>query len=163
MILGLSEKLDDKIILELSKRPNQTAQELTVSINKRDRQYSIQAIYKELRRLIADEVVVKNGPRFHLRLDWVTALSRFSESLFKKSMESLGKAHILPLQNNKKEWYVTGLSNVIELVAEIISLLESHEKTRPRFSYKPHQWPYLIGQKRFSDLKKKLHAGNIKK
>jgi len=156
MILGQNKNLDDIIVLELFKKPNQTAQELTHVVTKNERRYSLQAIYKELRKLITDEVVVKNGPRFHLRLDWVTALSRFSESLFKKSMEPLGKAHVFPPPGGKKEWSVMGFANVMEFVAEIISLAEKYSKD------KPHQWHYLIGQKKFLNLKKKLYVSDIK-
>lgn len=75
MLLGSFNNIDNLIVILLARKGSLSAKELFKIVNKNYKKSSIQAIYKELRKLIDEGVVWKSKDLYGLSAAWVVNFS----------------------------------------------------------------------------------------
>jgi hypothetical protein len=134
MILSDPERLESLLIRLLAAHPSSTACWLHQHCCTKQRSFSIQGIYHELRKLQKRGVIVKFGDVYSLSLSWAFEFVQFSDQIYDHYIESPSHPEILPKENSSKTW---GFSNLLRLddlwVQAMIAILREIPKN-PRFA-----------------------------
>lgn len=145
MIIGNNHLIENRIVLELSNKPSQTAKQLTRSISQNGPGVSFQAVYLALAKLEKEAVVVKNSLKYSVAIHWSLELSRLSEKLI--------ETHLLPEQINsllpttsqpKRTWVIQDPRQLNLFWAQLLLTIThtSHEKIM--YDYNHQLWFQLI-------------------
>lgn len=143
MILEKHLQLEEKIVQILMKQPNLTATELWHLSSQSNESYTIQAVYKELRKLHETGVVTKSGTHFSLRIPWVLAMADMVEQAKKLYVDDRHFDHLLP--NNKKNiWHFTNLGSLNNFWSQVLLVLINQSESKRIYGYSPHPWYHLL-------------------
>lgn len=137
MIFTKKESLEDKIIRYLSNR-NHTIHGLIDELNSEKIKATTQGIYKSIRFLISEEVVIKNKEVFSLNEEWRI-----------KVIDQLENNKIVGLSENEK--ITLDLKSLIHLDQQWKNIVIPIQKTQinfPIFFYNPHDIWSLISTSR---------------
>ena len=88
MILGTTQKVENAIVLLLARTPALSADQLHKQISADYRRVSVQAVYKELRKLAAEGVVWKRAGAYQLSASWVLNFSELADRMYHTLSES---------------------------------------------------------------------------
>ncbi len=143
MLCNPRQQLEDRIVTALGQRPRLAAKELHHKVQTGHR-YSIQGLYKELRKLEADGVVVKQGLRYSLRIPWILELLELSNTLEKSYMTMARQLVDLPVTGKKQILHFNTLLQLNNYWAQVLLFLMHHVKEKNLYSYMPHPWYHLI-------------------
>jgi len=144
MILQEKPKLEERIIELLMKQPNITAAHLHRTINEHAADYSIQAIYKELRKLHSVGVIAKHGPRFALRIPWVLNVAALVEEMKQHYVDEQQFDHLLLAPGKKKIWHFTNLNILNNFWSQVLLVVINQAKDKRIYGYSPHPWYHLL-------------------
>jgi len=156
MIYTKKEALEDRIVRLLGLR-NQTVPSLISQIKEEGIAPTIQGVYKSLRFLLSEEVVIKNGEVFSLSEEWrnktITELGR-TDNRFELSEKESIRLDLASLVHLDQQW-----KNIVLPLHEVYP-------NQPTFFYNPHDiWVYLSQTRRDSEVayyktfeEKKMHA-----
>lgn len=142
MLLESNQKLDDMIVEILSQKAALPADRLHDQLLEKGNEYTIQAIYKTLRRLEETGVVVKHKKKYSLRLSWVADLSDLAKNASSNYLKS-AKAS-LPKSGRRIIWHFTNLLSLNNFWSQILLLLTEHSQSRTLLTWMPHPWFHLL-------------------
>lgn len=165
------QKIEDIIIECLVSGPQETAS-LLEAINVKRSGTTKQAVYKALRHLRSDEVVVQTRGEVALSSIWLKKLADFTEQArLNYSMNDQPSLDFLALKNGEKivYWFKSFEATDIFWGHAFDILLDNTPKSAPVFIYNPHEW-FLLARpeseiflfNRFKTINRKLFliAGN---
>lgn len=144
MILQADKNLEDYLVEFLTERPNIDVHHIRESLFQIGKKYTIQAIYKGLRKLQNGGVVVKTGKSYSLRIPWVIDLKNISDQAYKNYFESPSIASLLPEIGKKEIWHFTNLLKLNDFWSQILLLLIQQSKNKILLGYNPHTWFHLV-------------------
>lgn len=144
MLLQNLPQLEDVIVQLLAKRRSATAAWLKKQIAEKEKNYSIQGIYKELNKLIRQGVIVKYENQFRLSLPWIVNVVDLADSMYDVHVEQAKQEARLPLAGEKQQWIFSDLRHVDEFWLHISLLLFQHSETKSMYRWIPHPWFHLI-------------------
>lgn len=104
MLLQLNEELEDLIVVILASHPPLTVQQIRAALVKRDRSYSLQAVYKQLTKLQDNQVITKLKTLYTLNMAWIVNVSHLAKQLEEKSRQGFFSETLLPPSGTKKSW-----------------------------------------------------------
>lgn len=140
MLLTPKTTLSEKILFVLGKHPNSTAEFILKVVGPSN--YSIQAVYKELRTMQKFGAVVKVGHSFSLRVSYVLALSEMFDAFQTISLSSGLSSDILS-GPSKQVWRLNSLIKVVNFWDYLLVGLVSVSKSKQLFGYTKHAWYHL--------------------
>ncbi len=161
MLLDSFPKLDEILIPLLAERPFVSANWLHAKVARTSRQFTVQAIYKELRKLESSGVVVKAAGKYSLTLAWVFDLIRLSDTVKQVYLDNLGKLIIVDPSIPKQKWKFSNLLTLDRFWGYIILALYKQSKSRIMFQWIPHPWFELAQyelNERFTDAMRLIGA-----
>ena len=82
MLLGTQETLEELLVRILAERPAARPADLHAEVCRRFREYSLPAVYKELRKLQNQGVVFRTGNTLSLSLAWVLNLTALTDRMY---------------------------------------------------------------------------------
>lgn len=139
MLLGLSHKVQEKIVVVLADRGALPGPDILSAVRPR---VSKQALYQELRKLIADGVIIKAGQLYALRFAWILRLEALAHKMHSSSLQS---ADILWLpEQGRKKWTLPSLKQALQVWSHLSMILFRTEEKKFLFEYVPHAWYHLI-------------------
>lgn len=142
MLFSSDESIKERIVRLLLKK-DQSVKSLLVSLRDENIVITIQAIYKTLRILIKDEIVLKRKTLYSLSQDWRN-----------KVVYELTKTNN-PLnlsEGEKINFYLTSLIHLDQQWKNIVLPIQDLYNKYPVFLYNPHEiWPYLSDSRRESE------------
>lgn len=141
-------RLEDMVIQHLLKGPVNT-KPLVVAISKKHN-VTIQGVYKALRHLIEDEIVVKHAHTVSLNLVWIRNLGIFSEEIA-SNYEVSGKPIFPEMEEGDRVSFT--FKSLIDLDVYWMHIMTDLFKNtkKPVFLYTPHQC--------FLDARSKTESG----
>lgn len=122
-ILSTSGLLEEQVITCLAEKPGITAQQLSQALDTLGRNYTIQAVYQELRKLEKGGVVVKNGKLYSLRFLWIKSLLEFSQSALNRYISSNAILAELPSPGKKVKWTFNDLQSLLNFWTDLTFVL----------------------------------------
>ena len=163
----LEDKLNiaDCIIKLLGEHPGIRAAQIQEMLHARGITCTKQSVYKELRKLIASGIALKNGEVVQLQLRWVLAMAQYYEELSQRQIEYVMSPSVILEGGRKASWRFNSLIKLNEFWNQVSLSLLKHTKSAVHLSYNPHPWFYLVQPKQetqFLELMRKLNAHSYK-
>ena len=100
MLISNRQALQDRVVELLGAAPALTALELQESLGEHARECTLQAVYQELRKLIAAGVVVKTGQHYSLRIAWLLEILAFADKAYLSHLTNATVVELLPEEND---------------------------------------------------------------
>jgi len=139
MLLASKQNLEELIVRELAKKSSSSVKELKENLN-----FSIPALYKELKKLQEQGVLIKTKDKYSLSLSWILNLVELSDSIYDTYIDSASTSQILPEEGESKSFNFTSLSKVDDFwIHAMLAMLQNSDSKR-LFQWVPHPWFYLI-------------------
>ena len=144
MILQSNEQLEHLIVKLLAQKPNLTAGEIQKRIEKKENAaYSIQGIYKELRKLQNEGVAVKVKNRFSLRIPWALDFMALADIMSQTYLNPQALLYLLPEKGRKFRWKFTSLLRTNDFWSQILLVMFQKSSTKKLFGSQMHPWWHL--------------------
>ncbi len=158
MLLGINLQLENCIIHALSERPNLSAKAIHQKCRQNDILVSIQSVYKVLKQLEQDAVIIKNKTTYSLRIPWILNLAKFAERAESVYFDLNYLKSILPKDEKQKiSWQFSDMVTLDGSWAQVL-LAMAHDSTETyATSYCPHTWFDLIIQKQNDQFLNSFH------
>lgn len=161
ILLQNSPSLQKTIIDLLAKNHSATANWLQIKATKEYRSCSIQAVYKELRNLQANGVVVKIKQEYSLSYSWIINSIGWIEEIYQKQITKSALANLLPNGINKQTWHFNDLRRLDDLWIQILLTLFEATGEKIAYCWVPHPWFELVHHKQDQAFQRALkRAGN---
>lgn len=143
MLFDSHTSLEERIVQRLTHKPNSTANDILLHIEKQ-KAYSVQGLYKELRKLEANGVVVKSAQRYSLRIPWVLECLDFAEELRNNYTTHANEIVRMPEAGKKSIWHFTNLLQLNNFWSQVLVFALQKTQQSELFSYMPHPWYHLV-------------------
>lgn len=154
MILRANENLEDLIVKILAQYPDISASEIFKNIDTTNKTYSLQGIYKELKKLQNEGVVVKYKQTFSLRLPWVLEFVSLADTVEYQYIRRISNQ--IPDYKDKQIWHFTNLLRLNDFWSQILLQLIQQSKTRTVLAWNPHPWFHLAQKEQEAQFIKAL-------
>src|SRR3989344_5735459 len=163
MLASEKQTIDDKIVQVLSDKPAQTAVEILGIIEKQlDKKPTLRGWYKALKRLVAQEVLIKYKKTYSLNARWVLSVVRWAERAEKSH---LGHAPVqtmrLPDEGKRITFHFKNLIEMDAFWAHPLVHIASQNKKATYYCYAPHFWYYLAHERAESEFHKSMKQFGI--
>jgi hypothetical protein len=137
----LSHFLASKVVTLLMAEPGLTAEAIRVRVGHMLRKpVTVQAVYKELRRLQKSTVVFKARGRFFLSLPWLLE-SRAELERGIQTYSSLSVVgDLLPQQGESQVWRFSDIHAMDRLVVNLLVTMLRHGEDREIYHWDPYPW-----------------------
>jgi hypothetical protein len=149
MLLQHDPKLEDLIVIMLAKKPGLSAEQIRANLTGQNVNYTLQAVYKELSRLIRADVVTKIKSKYLLRLSWVINLASVAQDTIDRySTEPNGEflPPMPPVKPNKFVWEFKDLYSLDNLCGHIILLLAKNSRKKEVYLWSKYPWHPLMNK-----------------
>ncbi len=143
MLFDDDQQLEERIVRVLGVKPQLTANELLKLVNKK-KSYSIQGLYKELKKLEYGGVVSKEKKQYSLRIPWVLETIDFSAKLNSRYISGAQDIISLPVMGKKSIWHFSNLQKLNNFWSQVLLFLVQKVDDRRLFSVMEHPWYHLI-------------------
>jgi len=160
MLAGQNERVDDRIVEALAERPAQTAAELLKKVQPSiENKLTVQGWYKALRRLIAQEVLIKTGKTYSLNTRWIRSVMRWSERAERSHLTHPPLPTIrLPRGRERVTYHFKNLLEMDVFWGHLLVYIAAHaKKPRVLYAYNPHFWFYLAHEQAEQEYNKGMN------
>ena len=145
MLQSTHQTLPDLLVRLLGTHSAQRVDDLQAQLERLGKHYTVQAIYKELRRLQASGVVLSSKTRYSLDLTWIMHLERFVEVAKGIHLDSANAPTVLPPIGAKTRWSFSTLIKLDDFWVQIIWMMFLRSTEKVYYTWAPHPW-YYFGQ-----------------
>ena len=159
MLLTPNISLENLLVELMAKRPSATAATLLDQLQGSGHSYSIQAIYKELRKLQSQGVVLKRNGEYSLHLSWILNLLSLADKMFDTQTGPGATASVLPAEGEKKNYRFGKLSHVDDFWIHALLVILQNSTARTLYQWLPHPWFHLINSHKSFPLHQAFEAG----
>ena len=144
MFTNRINRIEDFIIFTLAKEPDQSAEQLHERVLSSFGDYTIRAVFKSLRKLQEEGVVINIEGDYRLRLAWALELSKFSEEILDKYNKIPHLEGIMESEVDSVSWNFPDLKRVDDFWMQIALALFQHTEQEIMFYWIRNAWFYLI-------------------
>lgn len=123
---------------------------------------SIQAIYKELRYLLEEGIIIKAGKEYALSYRWIVNSLEFLDGCYERYMEQQRLAEILPREGEKNSWKFTSFKRTDDFWVQGILAVLKESKVKQALMWIPHAWFELIHHEKDMQFQAALRASGYK-
>jgi hypothetical protein len=162
MFINQKNNLQKSIIEILSKKQGVTAKYLFLESSKKYKQCSIQAIYKELRKLQEKLIVVKINDKYSLSFSWILNTIKYMDEIYDSYIEQTNIKNLLATGSIKQEWKFSDLRRLDDLWIQILLSLFHETKEEKAYCWVPHPWFELVHHKQDVNFQKALKINKNK-
>lgn len=144
MIISQKTTLEDQIIEILSGTGGVSAMIIKKVIDEHHGGSTLQGIYRVLRKLQDESVVVKEKQGYSLRISWVMRMIEFGERLEKNYIKASYISDLVPEGETKHTWRFTQIQKMMQFRYQLLSALAKNNPESNCLSYSPHLWQILV-------------------
>lgn len=144
MILSTTHRVENIIVNLLARKRALSAAQLHELITAEHRAVSVQAVYKELRKLIADGVIWKRRGEYCLSASWVLNFSELADTMYHTLTESPAREDIIPADGEKTKFHFSNLARLDDFWINSLIVLLQNSPSKRMYQWLPHPWFYLI-------------------
>ncbi len=156
MFFAKHQNLEERIVVILAGRPYITTAEIH-QILQASIQCSAQAVFKALRRLQDEQIVLKLKQRYALVSAWAGRMSELSQTIAGSYFRGHVLLPALPEEGRRCTWRFHNLLAMKTVWSEIVLLLIRTQPGVPLLSWNPHPWFYLLQPNHEEQLLRLLH------
>jgi hypothetical protein len=124
--------------------------------------YSVQGLYKELRKLQEEGVLFKLKNKYSLRFPWVFDFISLADKLSETYTQQPQFPLILPEINKKEIWHFSSLLKMNDFWSHILLILIQQSKHKVLLGWNPHPWFHLVQTKQEEQYIKALKLARSK-
>jgi len=161
MIFQSKITLENLITQYISINPAKTANEIHEYLLTEKHSYTLQGVYKELKKLDKEGILLKVDKKFSLRLPWALEFTSLAQKIEQAYLSPKYKA-LLPEDNKKEIWHFDNLFKLNDLWAQILLALVEQSKEKVILGWNPHTWFHLAESKEEERYLKSLELSNAK-
>lgn len=143
MLLDANPKLEDLVITALGCLGRTSVPRLQKELQRLHADCSLQAIYQELRKLQRNNVILKVGKEYGLRMQWVLRMLDLTNTMYSKSLLGTKLGDFLPAPGHSISWRFSNLHQLVDFYTELGFQLLLLSKSKVCFEYTPHVWYHL--------------------
>lgn len=145
MLLGANNDLENIIIQHLAREGNKTVEEILVLLKKDNFNTTIQGIYRALRKLQKEGVVIKNKKEYALRIPWLLDMNFLLEQAETNFLQSNYIKNLIPFkEKEKKIWYFNNFYKMNNFWSQVLLAMAEISKNKIFLDFNPHTWFHLI-------------------
>ena len=145
MLLQSNPSLDERIVQLLARHGYCSAKELQAYLGGQRRGYSLPGVYKVLRRMTDDGVILRVGDKFGLSFEWITHVNDFTTRLNDTYYRTDSLANLVDSQHKAKmSWTFTNLLRLKIFWSQLVVALLKRAPSPVLLSWNPHPWFYLV-------------------
>lgn len=157
MLLGLNSELENSVILTLSECGNLSAEEMLSTMSEKGRTISLQGLYRVLKKLQLEKVIVKEKHLYSLRLPWIIELTQLVDQLEQVYLRSDHLTQLLPTNTiQKRIWRFNNLMKLVEAWMQIVIAMSKASEEKVILTAAPHLWFALVHLPEWTQFKKVL-------
>ena len=146
MLFQSKISLENLIIGYLAQYSNKSAHEIFEHLKMAKHPYTLQGVYKELKKLDREGVILKVDKKHSLRLSWALEYTALARSI-EESYLSPQYVALLPKANKKEIWRFDNLFKLNDLWAQLLLVLAEQSKDKIICGWNPHTWFHLAEAK----------------
>ncbi|PIR77038.1 MAG: hypothetical protein COU30_04655 [Candidatus Magasanikbacteria bacterium CG10_big_fil_rev_8_21_14_0_10_38_6] len=157
MLLGAKQSVEDFVIQILAQHGDYTVEDLKAIISEQWHQdITIQGIYRVLRKLQRDGIVVKEKRFYSLRVPWILHVREMLDRMEETYLQEKFLSRYLP--SSEEETYTWIFSNLIKLsdfYLQLLFALVHASEDKIIYQYHPHPWfnlPQLDQGQKFNTI-----------
>lgn len=145
MLLGNNSNLENVLLITLSDPRIATVPAILVELKKQSINPSVQGVYRALRKLQSEGVVVKDGENYTIRIAWVLDMGMFIKNVEDKYLQSQYFKNLINIPNKEKvTWNFTSIFKLNDFWSQLAGAVVEASSEKILFNYHPHPWFYLI-------------------
>lgn len=144
MLLQTNHNLEESLVLILAEHPGLDAAGLIEAVARRGRRYSQPAVYKELRKLVSQGVLLKTSKRFYLHFNWAVQLLSLSRTVARQYLETTDIYPSLLPGQKRVRWQFNDLLRLNDLWSCVVLNLLRASSRRVHLSWNPHTWFHFV-------------------
>ena len=162
MLLSSPQALDDHLVMLLARKRSATAAELQLALSEQYGKFTIQGIYKELNKLQAAGVIVRQHGRYGLNLAWILNLAELADTMFETQTSGADGFGILPETQEKTTFVFRRLAHVDDFWIHALLMLLEKSESGVLYQWIPHPWFHLIHGQKSKPLHNALKVSGFK-
>jgi hypothetical protein len=136
MVLPNKHALKNRIIAFFGKHPRMSAQDIHALVKN---EYTLQAVYKELRALLAEGIVQKIGTSWILNVSWIVQLQALGARLASTYFRTSDVVPAIP-KHGKQKWVFRNLLDMDDYWAYLLLYLLRTGPSKTLVSWNPYLW-----------------------
>lgn len=140
MLKAAREKLEDVIVSILSHHAAIAADDLFSELKRRKLTYTLQALYKELRKLQKLGVVVKGRGLYSLRLAWILSLTDLADRAYAAYIDAPLPHELLPESEKRFRWTFTNPVRADDFYMQILTKILMRPEVKAAWTVLEHPW-----------------------
>lgn len=144
MLSSGNKNLENYVVAILAKHGRVSANKMHKIINTNNIPCTIQGIYRVLRKLQKEGVIVKEKQAFSLRISWLLELSELVDEMEETYLRQDYTKQLLPDYGDRHIWRFTNLFKMNDFRAQLLLSIAKHSNKDVALHYLPHTWHVLI-------------------
>lgn len=142
MIRGVNGHLEDFIVHILAHEGARTEHELHRALRKKLGVMSTdQGVYRVLRKLQEDGIIIKENKTYSLRIAWIRDVSLLVDTMEETYLRDEYMHHLIPREEREmKFWRFTNHQKLNDFWSQILMVMAEKEAGQPSLNYIPHPW-----------------------
>lgn len=151
------DTVESHVLKFLGTTPYSSAKEIHHALSNR---YSIQAIYKVLKKLQAESIIVKAQKEYALSYSWIELQKEFLNNC-ESAFETVVDLNAFTKNQTKKQtWRFSNLITLKHFWSHLVMLLLKNSDSNISLSFNPHAWFYFIQSDHQDKLMKGMQKNN---
>jgi hypothetical protein len=157
MILGGNKNIENSIITALSEQGSSAVEDIEDFIQRHKNTSSVQGIYRALRKLQKEGVIIKEKSKYSLKIPWILDLSKLVRSMEETHLNDGYLKKLLP-EKNKKTWVFNHLEKAHDFKIQIMLALAKISQYKISLAFYPHSWFEVINAWQTAQFKKNFFS-----
>ena len=146
MIFAIHNHLREHIIHILAKAPNLTESEIATRLTGQELGATTQGIYRALRELEEDGVLVKERQQYSLVLAWILDIKSLANTMESVYFSPTYFRNMLPQSTEEKRvWHFSNLLRMQDFRSQLLIALAEISTSKIGLQYSPYAW-YELAQ-----------------
>lgn len=145
MLLGGKKTLEDRIIMSLALKGEQTVKLILDSLDDEGLSFTEQGVYRVLRKLQSENIVVKEKKTYSLRIAWILDMVMLTDQMQDTYLHDTYLSDLLPEEDGEKRtWQFNNIVKMHDFWTQLNVAIAKHSKTGVAMHYSPHLWYEFI-------------------
>ncbi len=163
MITGGNSKLEDLTIKFLSKQGFLSVEDIHKKLHSVGIDVSIQGIYRVLRKLQSEGILMKQNQKFSLRISWIFELKRHVENMESTYLNAVYLESFIPKDDRGKYvWHFTKFLKLADFWDQLLIAIATASKEKISCHYSPYPW-FIISNPLHTTTFNKAYGALLKK
>lgn len=143
MLIKGKNRLENHVIDFLTEHGACSAKSLFQAIQSSYGPCTIQGLYRVLRQLQSQEVVVKQKKQYCLAIPWLMGISRLTDEMEETYLRHTYLSQLLPKAKSRHVWTFSNLLKMNSFWSHLLLVMAKDSNNAVALHYSPHAW-YLI-------------------